>query len=77
MEIDAKTILQKRVVAVLNLASGSADASSEAKMRAVFDAAGLTDASIVAVGAEEIAAALDEALTRADVLWCWAATARS
>lgn len=68
MQDDARALLKKRVVAVLNLASGSADDSSQAKMRAVFDKAGLSEAAIVAVGANDIVAALDEALNRADVL---------
>jgi diacylglycerol kinase family enzyme len=68
VDTDAKALLQKRIVGLINLASGSADATSEGKMRAVFDASGLPHATIVAVGADRIGAALDEALTRADVL---------
>jgi diacylglycerol kinase family enzyme len=62
VEIDAAALRTKRVAAVLNLSSGSADGTSADKMRAIFDAAGLAHATLRAVTAEAIDAALDEAL---------------
>jgi diacylglycerol kinase family enzyme len=68
METDAGALLKKRVAAVLNTSSGSCDASSEAKLRAIFDRSGLEHATIKAVAADAIDAALDEAIGAADVL---------
>ena len=68
MDTDAEEALQKRVTAVLNTGSGSCDATSADKIKAVFDAAGLTGARIVSVGPEEIEAALDGAVAESDVV---------
>ena len=68
MEINAAAMLRKRVAAVLNTSSGGCDETSAAKMRAVLDRAGLGHATIRAVAADEIDAALDEAIGAADVL---------
>lgn len=66
--MDAAALREKRVAAVINTSSGSCGGDSAARMRAVFDRAGFERATIKAVGAEAIDAALDEAIAAADVL---------
>jgi diacylglycerol kinase family enzyme len=68
MDIDAATLKTKRVAAVINTSSGSAGPGSADRMRAVFDQAGLAQATIKSVAADAIEAALDEAIAGADVL---------
>jgi diacylglycerol kinase family enzyme len=68
MTADARAILQGRVAAVLNTASGSCDDTSDARLRAVFEAAGVPLASVAAVKSDEVEAALDQAVAAADVL---------
>lgn len=68
MEIDAKTILQQRVVAVLNEGSGSRDEASAGRMKSAFEDAGLAGVRIVSVGPNEIGSALNRAVAEADVL---------
>ncbi|MDB5484010.1 MAG: diacylglycerol kinase related protein [Caulobacteraceae bacterium] len=64
----ARAILQKRIVAVLNIGSGSCDANSAAQAKAVFDQAGLSHAKVVAVEPADLDKALDDAVANADVL---------
>ena len=68
VDTDAKDALQKRVTAVLNTGSGSCDETSADKIKAVFDAAGLTGARVVSVGPDKIEAALDGAVADSDVV---------
>ena len=68
MDVDAAALLKKRVAAVLNTSSGGCDETSAARMRAVLDQAGLAQATVRAVAAPEIDAALDAAIAAADVL---------
>ncbi|MGI8839906.1 MAG: diacylglycerol/lipid kinase family protein [Caulobacteraceae bacterium] len=60
--------LNKRVVAVLNPASGGVDAHAEARMRDIFAAAGLAHAEVVRADPAQIDAALGRAAAAADVL---------
>jgi len=64
----AGAALQKRIVAVLNVGSGSCDANSAAEAKAVFDQAGLSHAAVVAVEPGDLDKALGDAVARADVL---------
>ena len=68
MPMDAMARLRGRVAAVINTSSGGLDATAEARLHAVFEAAGLPRASVTAVTAEGIAAALDAAIGACDVL---------
>jgi diacylglycerol kinase family enzyme len=68
MDIDAAALLKQRVTAVINTSSGGCDATSATKMRAVLDRAGLAHATIKAVAADAIDAALDEAIGATEVL---------
>jgi diacylglycerol kinase family enzyme len=68
MNDDASALLKKRVVAVLNTASGGCDERASGKMRTVLDQTGLTDVTVVAVTSDELAATLDAAVTTCDVL---------
>jgi diacylglycerol kinase family enzyme len=65
---DPRDLLAKRLVAVLNVGSGSCDASSSAQAKAVFDAAGLAHAKLVDVEPADLEAALDDAVKQSDVL---------
>lgn len=65
---DAKNALQKRIVAVLNIGSGSCDANSEAQAKAVFDQAGLSHVKVVGVEPGDLDKALDDAVANTDVL---------
>ncbi len=66
--VDARALLKQRVVAVINISSGGCDATSADRIRTVMDAAGLSQAKIVVVTADEAAAALDQAIAQAEVL---------
>jgi len=68
MEADASAMLKKRVAAVLNTSSGGCDEAAQAKIRAVFDQAGLTHATVTAVTSDEIDAVVDAAIAACDVL---------
>lgn len=57
-----------RIIAVFNTHSGSCDASSEGEARQIFVRAGLRSVEFVAVASGEVAAALADAVDRADVL---------
>ena len=65
---DAKAALQKRIVAVLNIGSGSCDANSAAQAKAAFEQAGLSHAQVVSVEPADLDKALDDAAANADVL---------
>jgi diacylglycerol kinase family enzyme len=65
---EAQDALAGLVVAILNIGSGSCDASSEGKIRRIFTDAGLSDAEILSVAPAEVTAALESAVNRADVL---------
>jgi diacylglycerol kinase family enzyme len=65
---DAKAALQKRIVAVLNIGSGSCNADSATQARAAFDQAGLSHAKVVSVEPADLDKALDDAVANADVL---------
>ncbi len=60
--------LSKRVVTVLNTASGGWDAHTEAHAREIFAAAGLAHAQIISVAPAEIDAALTQAVATSEVL---------
>ncbi len=60
--------LHKRLITVINSASGGANADSEAEAKAVFEAAGLPHAQVICVPAAEIDQALTHAVANADVL---------
>ena len=64
----AAEALKKRVVAVLNPASGGVDTHAEARTKEIFTQAGLPHAEVVSAGPAEIDAALAKAVTEADVL---------
>jgi diacylglycerol kinase family enzyme len=68
MEADAKVMLQKRIVAVLNTESGSCAPDSADQIKEVFNQAGLSHAKIVSVGSGELEHALDDAVANSDVL---------
>lgn len=67
-EAVAKAVLQKRIVAVLNLGSGSCEAQSAPQAKAAFDQAGLGHAKILAVEPKDLEKALDDAVANSDVL---------
>src|SRR5665213_666678 len=64
----AAEALKKRVVAVLNPASGGVDTHAEARTKEIFTQAGLPHAEVVSAGPAEIDAALAKAVAEADVL---------
>ena len=66
--MDAKTSLGGHVIAVLNLGSSNCDASSADKVQRIFQAAGLSQAEILAVEPAKLEEALDDAAARADVI---------
>ncbi len=68
MAKSAATALRGRVIAVLNLGSGSSDAGSPAKMEAIFREAGLTSIQVIAVEPANLELALDDAALRGDVV---------
>ena len=67
-ESAASAVLQRRIVAVLNIGSGSCDAESAPQAKAVFDQAGIAHAEIVAVEPKDLEKALDDAVANSDVL---------
>jgi diacylglycerol kinase family enzyme len=67
-ESSAVDALSKRVVAMLNTASGGWNIHADARMKEIFEAAGLPHAEVVSVPPSEIEAALDHAVAGADVL---------
>jgi diacylglycerol kinase family enzyme len=67
-ENEAAAALRGRVVAVVNTAGGGADATSADQMRALFAAAGLTNAEVVSATPGDLEASLDQAAAQADVL---------
>lgn len=64
----ALAVLQERLVAILNTASGSFTPQAPAEVRAIFDKAGLTHGEVVCASPADLDRALDEAVDRADVL---------
>jgi diacylglycerol kinase family enzyme len=64
----AADALKGRVVAMLNTASGGWNIHAEARMKGIFEEAALPHAEVVSVPPTEIEAALDHAVTSADVL---------
>lgn len=68
MAIDAFSLLKQRVAVVINTSSGGGGEAPPAKLRAVFDHAGLPEPTIKAVTSDEIDAALDEAIAACNVL---------
>lgn len=60
--------LHKRLVAVVNTASGSAHAGSEAEIKTIFQTAGLGHADVICVGPDQIDEALSRGVANADVL---------
>jgi diacylglycerol kinase family enzyme len=67
-DFEASQILSKRVVAVLNTGSGSCDASSADRAKALFKAAGATDAQVVSATPAELDKILDRAVLTAEVV---------
>ena len=64
----AADALKKRVVALLNTASGGVDIHAEARARDIFGAAGLDHAEVVSVHPADIDAAIAQATADADVV---------
>jgi diacylglycerol kinase family enzyme len=64
----ALAVLQERLVAILNTASGSFTPQAPAEVRAIFDGAGLAHGEVVCASPAELDVALDEAVGNADVL---------
>ena len=64
----ARTALAGPVTAVLNTASGSVEPGAAARMKAIFKDAGLDHARIVEAGADDIEAAVAEAVASAGVI---------
>jgi diacylglycerol kinase family enzyme len=60
--------LKGRLVAILNTASGSVTAGAPDEVRRIFDAAGLAHGEVVCAAPEALESALDDAVSRADVL---------
>ena len=67
-ESDPRRLLRGRLVAVLNIGSGSCEANSSAQAKAVFDAAGLTHATLLSVEPADLDSAIDDAVKNSDVL---------
>ncbi len=68
MDTEASDLLKRRVAAVINTSSGGCDAAAEAKLRAVFDQAGLGQATVTTVTSDGLEAALKAAIAACDVL---------
>jgi len=64
----AADALKKRVVAILNTASGGWDAQAHARTTAIFQGAGLPHAEVIDVPPAEIDDAVSQAVASADVL---------
>jgi diacylglycerol kinase family enzyme len=64
----ASDVLQKRLVAILNTASGSFTPQAPAEVRTIFDGAGLAHGEVICASPADLDKALDEAGRRADVL---------
>jgi diacylglycerol kinase family enzyme len=64
----ASTVLQERLVAILNTASGSFTPQAPAEVRAIFDGAGLEHGEVISASPADLDRVLDEAMERADVL---------
>ena len=64
----AAAALGKRVVAVVNTASGSCDENSASEVRKIFDKAGFSRAEVISAVPSAIAKALIHAVAEADVL---------
>jgi diacylglycerol kinase family enzyme len=64
----AAAALKKRVVAILNTASGSCNENSASELRAILDKAGFSRAEVISAGPSEIGDALTRAVADADVL---------
>jgi diacylglycerol kinase family enzyme len=67
-ERSASAVLQERLVAILNTASGSFTPQAPAEVRAIFDGAGLPHGEVICASPAELDLALNEAVERADVL---------
>jgi len=65
LHADAHTLLTGRIAAVLNVGSGRCDPDSAARVKAIFEAAGLSDFEIAAVEPGDVEAALDRAAAQA------------
>jgi diacylglycerol kinase family enzyme len=65
---DGKAPLRGRVIAVLNMGSGGSHNDAPGHMRQIFDDGGLTKAEVIAVGADELNGALDDAVERGDAI---------
>ena len=63
-----ETLLNQRLIAVLNTGSGGCDASAAGRMAEIFAAAGLSHAEIVSVPPEQIEAALKQAASLAEIV---------
>jgi diacylglycerol kinase family enzyme len=65
---DGKALLRGRVIAVLNMGSGGNHDEAPARMRQIFDDGGLTKAEVVAVTADGLNRALDDAVRGGDAI---------
>ena len=68
MREDVGRLLSGRVIAVVNTGSGGAGAGAGDRMTRIFADAGLTGVEVASVGPPDIARALSDAATRADVV---------
>ncbi len=63
-----KSLLQQRIIAVLNTGSGSCDVASAGQAEEIFRTAGLPHAKVISVGPDKLEAALDDAVANCDLL---------
>ncbi|HEY2051562.1 MAG TPA: diacylglycerol kinase family protein [Caulobacteraceae bacterium] len=64
----ASDVLQERLVAILNTASGSFTPQAPSEVRSIFDGSGLPHGEVICASPAELDGVLDEAMERADVL---------
>lgn len=65
---DGKSLLSGRVIAVLNMGSGGNHDEAPDRMRQIFVDAGLTQAEVMAVVADDLNTTLDDAVERGDAI---------
>ncbi len=68
MKNDPKAILKRRMIALINTASGGCDASAAEQMKAVFVQAGLDHAEVIDMAPPDIDATLKRAVAAADIV---------